>query len=105
LVWRELDGGKYMRFTTPYKILTMQRFYIVGVVWNLFVATVIFFTYLETKGLTLEQIDQRFNGVPRDELVDITEVFNGTKPISDGEIDNKLGDKKVSETPVEITKV
>ncbi|ETS74585.1 hypothetical protein PFICI_13069 [Pestalotiopsis fici W106-1] len=61
-------------------------FYIVGVVWNLFVATVIFFTYLETKDLTLEQIDQRFNGVPRDQLVEITEVYNGTKPISDGEI-------------------
>ncbi|KAJ3543226.1 hypothetical protein NM208_g3686 [Fusarium decemcellulare] len=63
-----------------------MAFYIVGVVWNLFVATVVFFTYLETSGLTLEQIDQRFNGVPRNQLVDITEVYNGTKPISDGEI-------------------
>lgn len=62
------------------------RFYIVGTVWNVFVAIVIFFTYMETRGLTLEQIDQRFKGVPRDQLVDITQVYYGVKPITEGEL-------------------
>lgn len=66
--------------------LTMRRFYIVGTVWNVFVAIVIFFTYMETRGLTLEQIDQRFKGVPRDQLVDITQVYYGVKPITEAEL-------------------
>lgn len=79
--------------------LTESRFYIVGVVWNIFVAAIIYFTYLETSGLTLEQIDQRFNGVPRDQLVDITEIFDGMKPISEGEInDNAECSHKAGET-------
>ncbi|KAH7157379.1 general substrate transporter [Dactylonectria estremocensis] len=70
------------------------RFYLVGVCWNIFVALVIFFTYMETSGLTLEQIDQRFNGVPRDELVDIVDAFDGGKPISEGEL-NGIDGKEV----------
>ncbi|KAF2648240.1 general substrate transporter [Lophiostoma macrostomum CBS 122681] len=62
------------------------RFYIVGVCWNVFMATVIGITYLETKGLTLEQIDKRFEGVPRDQLVDVIEAFDGGKPISEKEL-------------------
>lgn len=31
-------------------------------------AAVIWLTYMETKGLTLEQIDKRFEGVPRNQL-------------------------------------
>jgi hypothetical protein len=68
--------------------LTTSRFYIVGTVWNVFVAVVIFFTYMETRGLTLEQIDQRFKGVPRDQLVDITQVYYGVKPITEGELES-----------------
>jgi hypothetical protein len=49
-------------------------------------AIVIWFTYLETKGLTLEQIDQRFEGVPRDQLVDVIQAYDGGKPISDKEL-------------------
>ena len=48
-------------------------------------AVVIWFTWLETKGLTLEQIDQRFQGVPRDQLVDIVDVYNGEKPVAEAE--------------------
>ncbi|KAK7418775.1 hypothetical protein QQX98_003793 [Neonectria punicea] len=73
------------------------RFYIVGVCWNVFVAIVIFFTYLETKGLTLEQIDQRFNGVPRDQLVDIIDAYDGGKPISEAELSNRFGGQEVTE--------
>ncbi|KAH9909950.1 general substrate transporter [Xylariomycetidae sp. FL2044] len=65
------------------------RFYIVGVAWNIFMATVIFFTYVETKGLTLEQIDQRFKGVPRDQVGDVIEAYDGGKPISDAELSGK----------------
>ncbi|KAI1869758.1 hypothetical protein JX265_001990 [Neoarthrinium moseri] len=68
------------------------RFYIVGVVWNTFIAVVIFFTYIETKSLTLEQIDQRFNGVPADHLVDVIEAYDGGKPISELEVSGKKGD-------------
>jgi hypothetical protein len=78
-------------------------FYIVGVVWNTMVAVVIFFTYLETKGLTLEQIDQRFNGVPRDQIVEVVEAFDGGKPISETELHDKhVGQpaEQVTETPV-----
>ncbi|RSL59541.1 hypothetical protein CEP54_007250 [Fusarium duplospermum] len=64
------------------------RFYIVGTIWNVFVAIVIFFTYMETRGLTLEQIDQRFKGVPRDQLGDITQVYYGMKPITEGELES-----------------
>ncbi|KAK0103708.1 hypothetical protein ONS95_005715 [Cadophora gregata] len=62
------------------------RFYIIGVCWNIFAATVIAFTYLETKGLSLEQIDKRFEGIPRDQLDDIIETYNGMKPISEAEL-------------------
>lgn len=62
-------------------------------------AIVIGFTYVETKGLTLEQIEKRFEGVPRNELGDITEVYNGNKPIEDSEVvaDN---DEKVPVTSI-----
>lgn len=53
-------------------------------------AVVIWFTYLETKGLTLEQIDQRFNGVPRDQLVDVVDQYDGGKPIDDSELSKEL---------------
>ncbi|KAH7000945.1 general substrate transporter [Ilyonectria destructans] len=79
------------------------RFYIVGACWNIFVAVVIFFTYLETSGLTLEQIDQRFNGVPRDQLVDIMEVYDGSKPISEGELGNKFNGQEVTQEVNQIT--
>ena len=46
-------------------------------------AVVIWFTYLETSGLTLEQIDQRFNGVPRDQLNDLIDTYDGGKPINE----------------------
>ncbi|KAF1974753.1 MFS general substrate transporter [Bimuria novae-zelandiae CBS 107.79] len=59
------------------------RFYIVGECWNVFMAVVIAFTNLETKGLTPEQIDQRFEGVPRDQLIDVVEAYDGGKPISE----------------------
>lgn len=59
-------------------------FYIIGVVWNMFVAVVIYFTYIETKGLTLEQIDKRLHGMPVD--VDVIEAYDGGKPIAKGEL-------------------
>lgn len=65
--------------------------------WNVFVAIVIAFTYLETKGLTLEQIDQRFAGVPRDQIDSIVEVYNGEKPVSDNEL-GKTRATEVTET-------
>jgi hypothetical protein len=51
-------------------------------------AVVIWFTYLETSGLTLEQIDQRFNGVPRDQLNDLIDTYDGGKPINESELRN-----------------
>ncbi|KAJ8120551.1 hypothetical protein O1611_g10341 [Lasiodiplodia mahajangana] len=62
------------------------RFYIVGVVWNILVATLIYFTFIETKGLTLEQVELRFSGVPRDEIVPVIEAYDEEKPISDSEL-------------------
>ena len=64
----------------------MYRFYIVGVCWNVSVAVAIMLTYLETKGLSLEQIDKRFQGVPRDQLDSIVVVYNGQKPIMETEV-------------------
>ncbi|KAG4435625.1 hypothetical protein IFR05_008900 [Cadophora sp. M221] len=81
---------------------TGWRFYIVGVFWNLFAATVIGFTYLETKGLSLEQIDKRFEGVPRDQLEDIIETYNGVKPISEAELGKNTTEPvsaEIQETP------
>ncbi|XDG10290.1 hypothetical protein ABKA04_009905 [Annulohypoxylon sp. FPYF3050] len=81
------------------------RFYIVGVVWNIFAAIVIYFTYVETKGLTLEQIDNRLHGLPVDH-VDVIEAYDGNKPISDGELRKKtsetakIPDAKTSEVHV-----
>ncbi|KAM5344119.1 hypothetical protein ACJ41O_012656 [Fusarium nematophilum] len=99
------SAGFFNQYVIPIGLAGIGwRFYIVGVVWNLFVATVVGFTYLETSGLTLEQIDQRFNGVPRDQLVDITEVFDGTKPISDMDIDNNTR-KKEDKAVAEMSKV
>lgn len=60
-------------------------------------ALAIAFTYLETKGLTLEQIDQRFQGVPRDQIDNIIEVYHGEKPVSDNEL-GKSREKEVTET-------
>ncbi len=34
----------------------------------------------------MEQIDKRFDGVPRDQLDDIIDVYNGVKPISEAEL-------------------
>lgn len=65
------------------------------------IALVIWFTYLETKGLTLEQIDQRFNGVPRDQIVEVVEAFDGGKPISETE----LHDKHVGEPEETMTEM
>ncbi|KAI1262649.1 general substrate transporter [Xylariaceae sp. FL1019] len=62
------------------------RFYIVGVVWNIFVAVLIYFTFIETKGLTLEQVEQRFSGVPRSEIAPVIEAYDGEKPISESDL-------------------
>lgn len=83
---------RYGSSESPSKVLDtnlLVRFYIVGICWNTAVAIVIFFTYLETKGLTLEQIDKRFQGVPRDQIDNVVEEYNGNKPVSDTELDSK----------------
>lgn len=49
-------------------------------------ALVIAFTFIETNGLTLKQIDKLFNGVPRSEITDVIEAYNGNKPIVGGEV-------------------
>ncbi len=69
----------------PFTDRWCNSFYIVGVVWNIFVATVIFFTYVETKGLTLEQVDKRLRGEPVEE-VDVIDAYDGGRPITEGEM-------------------
>jgi hypothetical protein len=49
-------------------------------------ALVVGFTFIETKGLTLEQIDQVFNGTPRSEILDVIEAYDGNQPISDKDL-------------------
>lgn len=65
--------------------MCLNRFYIIGVVWNIFVAIVIYFTWIETMGLTLEQIDKRLHGVPV-EQIDVIDAYDGGKPITEGEL-------------------
>lgn len=81
-------------------------FYIVGVCWNMFAAIVIWFTYMETQGLTLEQIDQRFEGVPRSQLGNVIVAYNGDKPLSEAEIAGNSTDKRVDDViiPLEINR-
>ncbi|EFW98607.1 phosphoribosyl diphosphate synthase isoform 4 [Grosmannia clavigera kw1407] len=82
--------GFFNQYVIPIGLANIKwRFYLVGICWNTLVTVVIFFTYLETKGLTLEQIDKRFQGVPRDQLDSIVEVYNGEKPILETEIVSK----------------
>jgi hypothetical protein len=96
--WRYVSPSLSTYFISTESVLTtrLDRFYIVGVCWNVFMATVIGFTYLETKGLTLEQIDQRFNGVPRDQLGDILDIHAGEKPISEAEMGKRAAVNEVS---------
>ncbi|RDW56413.1 hypothetical protein BP6252_14158 [Coleophoma cylindrospora] len=70
------------------------KFYIIGIVWNVFMAGIIGLTYIETKGLTLEQIEKRFEGVPLNELGDIIEAYNSEKPLDDSEIPSEKLDKE-----------
>lgn len=51
-------------------------------------ALVVGFTYIETKGLTLEQIQQRFEGVKRQDIRALAEVYNGEKPLQDFELEH-----------------
>uniref|UniRef100_A0A8H7N8S4 Major facilitator superfamily (MFS) profile domain-containing protein n=1 Tax=Bionectria ochroleuca TaxID=29856 RepID=A0A8H7N8S4_BIOOC len=78
------SAGFFNQYVIPIGLTGIGwRFYIVGVCWNVFVAIVIAFTYIETKGLTLEQIAQRFEGVPRGEVLDVIEAYDGGKPITE----------------------
>lgn len=82
-----MDGSKFHHQQALEMLYTdskCNRFYIIGVVWNVLVAVVIYFTYVETKGLTLEQIDKRLHGEPVD--VDVIEAYDGGKPIAEGEL-------------------
>ncbi|WQF84160.1 Putative major facilitator, sugar transporter, major facilitator superfamily [Colletotrichum destructivum] len=84
------SSGFFNQYVIPIGLAGIGwRFYIVGVAWNILAAFVIYFTYMETKGLILEQIDKRFNGIPRDQLDDVIEAYYGGKPISEGELDLK----------------
>jgi hypothetical protein len=53
-------------------------------------AVVIYFTFIETKGLTLEQIEKRFEGVRRSDIADVVEELNGEEPLKDAEIGPSL---------------
>ncbi|CAH0028748.1 unnamed protein product [Clonostachys rhizophaga] len=78
------SAGFFNQYVIPIGLTGIGwRFYIVGVCWNVFVAIVIAFTYIETKGLTLEQIAQRFEGIPRGEVLDVIEAYDGGKPITE----------------------
>ncbi|GKT97547.1 hypothetical protein Ct61P_15397 [Colletotrichum tofieldiae] len=90
------SAGFFNQYVIPIGLAGISwRFYIVGVVWNTLMALVIYFAYMETKGLTLEQIDKRFNGIPRDHLDDVIEAYDGGKPITEGELDFKSEAKVV----------
>ncbi|KAI1399481.1 hypothetical protein F4819DRAFT_465028 [Hypoxylon fuscum] len=78
--------GFFCQYVIPIGLKELGwRFYIIGVVWDIFVAIVIYFTYVETKGLTLEQIDKRFHGVPV-EQVDVIDAYDGGRPIAEREL-------------------
>jgi hypothetical protein len=65
-------------------------------------ALVIWFTFIETKDLTLEQVEKRFNGVPRDEIMDVIEAYNGEKPLSSDEVAQGASVQDASEIPVKV---
>ncbi|KAI1456416.1 general substrate transporter [Annulohypoxylon moriforme] len=69
------------------------RFYIIGVVWNIFAAIVIYFTYVETKGLSLEQIDNRLRGIP----VERIDIIDASEPGTEGELAKSVSE--VAKTP------
>ncbi|CAK7245895.1 MAG: hypothetical protein STHCBS139747_007500 [Sporothrix thermara] len=71
-------------------------FYIIGVVWNIFMAIVIAFTWYETKGLSLEQIDQVFNGVPRKQILNAVLEGEEISPVKTGELQDKKGQEQVT---------
>ncbi|KIX05162.1 uncharacterized protein Z518_06034 [Rhinocladiella mackenziei CBS 650.93] len=86
------SSGFINQYVIPVGLANIKwRFYIIGVVWDIFMAIVIVFTYIETKGLTLEQIQKRFEGTPRSELGNILEVYHGEKPLQEFELDNSRG--------------
>ena len=79
-----------------------NSFYIIGTIWDVFMTVVIGFTWLETKGLTLEQIDQLFHGVPRKQLLSMGPALHGEKPTDTMEMDDTVHPDPVT---VEETKV
>jgi hypothetical protein len=63
---------------------------------------VIWFTFIETKDLTLEQIDKRFNGTPRSEIKDVIEDYNGEKPLAEDELIRVASIQELSEQPTKV---
>ena len=59
-------------------------------------AIVIAFTWYETKGLSLEQIDQVFNGVPRKQILNAVLEGEEISPVKTGELQDKKGQEQVT---------
>lgn len=52
------------------------KFYMVNGSWNVALIVFIFFSWVETKGKTLEEIDACFDGAKHSDVVDISHLEN-----------------------------
>lgn len=69
------------------------RIYFINGAWDILEFLFIAFCWVETKNMTLEQIDKYFDGHKHSDVVDI-EVLNGTKVDEDDNLD-VTAEKKV----------
>jgi hypothetical protein len=52
--------------------------------------------------LTLEQVDQLFNGIPQSDILNVIEAYNGEKPLSEEERHDGTHIQELAEQPSKV---
>lgn len=83
--------GFVNQYTTPIAINNIGwRYYAINAAWDVFICAIIYYWFVETKGLALEEVDGIFDGVVHTDGVHIGDGSNVlVKDMGDVEIDGQ----------------
>jgi hypothetical protein len=77
-IWVYFCFGLVFVFSFPFALVAMGwKAYIMNATWNILLIVFIYFSWVETKGKTLEEISQAFEGPKHSEISDIKEAEAG----------------------------
>ncbi|TVY84968.1 Lactose permease [Lachnellula suecica] len=76
--------GLLVTFAFPYALATIEwKIYMINGAWDVLELAFVLYFWVETKGKTLEEIDELFDGVKHSDVPDLEAILNGKVDVSD----------------------